>query len=136
MGSPSVLAKHRRNPIAGRVGMAALVLATFALGGCGDIFSPDRGTIDDDTFVDVYVDLRAAALRSPGQEIPPEERDRILQEHGVEEDELVGFVETHGADIHRMRDIWERVSDRLDEMREVETDPPEEGEVPPEPPNG
>lgn len=107
--------------------VAAALLAVTA-GACGDVFSPDRGTIDEETFIEVYLDLRVAALQSPRMQIREEDRDRILREHGVDEEDLIHFVETHGADIHRMTRVWEEVSDRLEERRDAAGEGAEPGE--------
>lgn len=103
-----------------RVFLSAALVAV-ALPACGDLLSGGGPELDDETFVEVFVDLRIEALRSHGGEIEPEERDRILEKHGVEDEDLIAFVEAHSADIHRMTEIWEAVSDRMAE--EAEEDP-------------
>ena len=63
----------------------------------------------------MYLDLRVAALRSPGLEITIAERDRILQDHQVTEEDLFGFIEVWGEDPAFMEGIWAEVSARLQE---------------------
>ena len=96
-------------------------LVTVTLPACGDLLSGGGPDLDDETFVEVFVDLRIEALRSPGGESQPDDRDRNLEEHGGEEEDLIAFMEAHSADIHRMTEIWEAVSDRMAE--EAEEDP-------------
>jgi hypothetical protein len=68
------------------------------------------------TFVDVYVQLRIAALKDPMEDLPLEERDRILQEAGVSEDDLIRFVEVRGGEVQFMRQLWEEVDSLIKEV--------------------
>ena len=88
---------------------------TVALFGCGD--GDDAATIDPETFIAAYVDLRADALLNDSQQITDAERDQVLQNHGVTEDELLAFADIHGRDVTFMRDVWDEVEERLDRMR-------------------
>lgn len=134
--------RRRTRALGGGWALAASVLLGTVASGCGELLPGDRGTIDDETFIEVYVELRMAALQSPGMQIQEEDRDRILREHDVEEEDLVRFVETHGADIHRMSAVWQEASDLLSEKREaaeeeeMEDVPPAEGVSPEVPPGG
>lgn len=101
--------------------LRALVLAALLLGaGCGgDGSAPvaEEETISQEAFVEAYIALRVVGLRAPQQLIPPEDRQRVLSEQGVTEDELLEFVEVHGQDVERMQDIWNEVERRLEELR-------------------
>lgn len=90
-----------------------LTAAVFACGGDAS----EAGTIDHETFVSTYVDLRASALGNDPREITDTARARILGEHGITEDELLMFAEVHGRDVDYMRDLWDEVEVRLDAMR-------------------
>jgi len=77
----------------------------------------DQSTIDAETFIATYVDLRAAALRSPDRQISDSERERVMAERGVTEEDLLRFADVHGRDVTFMRDLWDDVEQRLDAMK-------------------
>lgn len=85
----------------------------FLIGACGPDGPPPPATIPSETFVDVYVDLRASVLVGDNDEIDPEERDAILEHHGVTAEDLRLFVEVHGEDVSFMRAVWDQVEERL-----------------------
>jgi hypothetical protein len=64
-------------------------------------------------------------LRAPQQLLPEEDRERILSEQGVTQDELFTFIEVHGKEVEYMRDVWNEIEERLNEMR---TEPDSSGE--------
>lgn len=68
------------------------------------------------TFVDVYVQLRVAALQNPTEDLPLEERDRILQDAGVSDDDLIRFIEVRGGEVQFMRQLWEEVDSLIKEV--------------------
>ena len=79
--------------------------------------TPDEpATIDRETFVETYVALRVAELRSSGAVIPDEARDSVLAEMGVSDEDLVSFAETHGADVVFMEAVWTEVQNRMVEL--------------------
>lgn len=88
---------------------------TVVLCGCGG--DDDPPTIDPEVFIATYVDLRAEALLNDSRQITDEEREQVLQEHGVTEDELFAFADIHGRDVTFMREMWDEVEERLDLMR-------------------
>lgn len=101
-------------------GARAIPLLGFVLllsaGACGideDAPPRNRETISRETFVATFVELRRSALESETGRITEEERERILSEHGITEDDLVTFVEVHGGRIDFMRDVWTDVEARL-----------------------
>lgn len=82
---------------------------------------PEADTADlisRDAFVQVYVQLRVAALSDPTENVPLDERDRILQEAGVTEEDLLRFVEVRGREVQFMRQLWEEVDSLIQEFRD------------------
>jgi hypothetical protein len=73
--------------------------------------------IDREVFIETWVDLRLAALRAPGRRISASERERVLREHEVTEEELLAFAEVHGSDIELMKEVWDAVERRFEELR-------------------
>ena len=101
--------------------LAALPLvSSLALAACGSLSGPD--TVDRETFVTTYVELRTAALTS-GSEISDSTRSAILGANGVTEEELVEFVELRGEDLAFMREVWDEVETRLGTPIEGENRP-------------
>ena len=88
--------------------------------GCGSETAPegDVVTIDRETFISTYVDLRVAALSAEGDTITAEQRATILADHGVAADDLMEFAEVHGEEVFYMREVWNEVEARLDAARE------------------
>ncbi len=94
------------------VAATALLLAIASCG--SDAAEPVAGdVIDRATFVDTYVDLRLAAVRTPEFRISPAERDEILARHGVRGEDLVRFAEVHGRDLELMNTVWTEVEARF-----------------------
>ena len=104
---------HTFSTGAARLFGLTLIVVLF---GCGD---RDDATIDRESFIAAYVDLRADALLNENGEITDEERDLVLQKHGVTEEHLLAFADVHGRDVAFMRDVWDEVEERLDLMRPV-----------------
>lgn len=86
--------------------------------GCSEP-ADDSGAIARDQFIEVYVDLR---IEAPIEELPDgepadpellEARDRVLERHGVEADDLLHFVEVHGEDLSYMHEVWAEIDARL-----------------------
>jgi hypothetical protein len=74
-------------------------------------------TIPRDLFVQAYIELRMEALRSPEHDHRVAARDRVLSRLGVEEADLLRFVEIHGKDVQYMRSVWEEIDSILEEQR-------------------
>lgn len=100
---------------AGWRGAAGLVCltASLAAAACGP---SEPETISRETFVETYVALRAAELRSSGAVIPEEDRDSVLADNGVSDEDLVAFAEAHGGDVAFMEAVWTDVQNRLEEL--------------------
>lgn len=96
-----------------RLALALAAALLVGAGACGDDPASYDGPIDRETFVATYVDLRLSALGTPSGVITDAERSRVLEEHGVTEDDLLGFADAWGADPAAMRSIWEDVQRRL-----------------------
>jgi len=111
--------------------IAALILAVPA---CGD---RPRGAGADElarsTFIDTYVDLRVAALRSEEGQITDSARAEILQRHGVTEKDLVDFVTETAENFDFTRDLWNEIELRLDSVPPLPRDgvPPDSAGGPP-----
>lgn len=113
VGATAVRRSGKFRRFAGAVLAAVLLVAA----GCGDEDSAgpgsDVGTIDRDTFVATYVDLRLAALSNESGAITPSQRERILEGYGVSGSDLLRFVEVHGDRVEFMREVWNDVDDRI-----------------------
>jgi hypothetical protein len=72
------------------------------------------GIIDRETFISVYVDLRAAAIQSPDLELSDEARLEVLARHDVDEDNLIGFVDAYGRELDYMSELWAEVERRIE----------------------
>lgn len=109
----------------GRVATHAFCALAFALtvglASCGS--SPRDDVIDREAFIDTYVDLRIAALETDSQRVAQADREAILAEHGVTEEDMVGFVEAYATDLELMRDVWNDVELRLDRTSDPIDDP-------------
>ena len=109
-GGPRPAGEVRRARVA--VGLA---LALAAAGACQDL-SPDAG-LTREAFVETYVALRAAGLQSASGVISPADRERILAERGVDPEELLEFAATHGGNVAFMKEVWDEIESRLEEIR-------------------
>jgi hypothetical protein len=98
-----------------------LSLAAFiiAVSGCGDEDANPRAdeAISKELFIEAYVELRQEGLRSPMTEISLEDRDRILEELGVTEEDLFTFVDVWGTDGDFMVEVWETIDSLMTEDR-------------------
>ncbi len=99
---------RRRFPVVAFAAACALSAAA-----CDDSPASYDGPVDWETFVATYVDLRLSALGTPTGVITDAERTRVLEKHGVTEDDLLGFADAWGADPAAMRGVWEDVQNRL-----------------------
>ena len=105
----------------GRVGIPALLALVGAVGFVGCAADGDTRVISREEFVEAYVALRLAALEeSDGSDdtpISPEARERVLDEQGVTEEELLRFAEIRGGDMVYMKELWSDVERRMGELR-------------------
>jgi hypothetical protein len=83
--------------------------------------------ISREAFIQAYVELRVEALGTPGEELPLERRDQILENLGLSEEDLLNFVEARGRDIQFMRRVWEEVDSIMTERRGVPEAPGSRG---------
>ena len=100
-----------------RIGGLATLATLATLGGCGSSGPPD--VIDRETFVDAYVGLRVAALDTDSGRVSVSDREAILSDLGIAEQDLLEFVEVHAGDLEFMREVWNEVELRLDRPQEL-----------------
>ena len=96
-----------------RRSVLALVAVAWASTGCGGGEEVPPGTLDRDTFVEIMVELRMAALEQPDAALAPTDRARILQDHDVTEDDLIAFARVHGDDPSFMAEVWREIEQGL-----------------------
>jgi len=94
---------------------AALLVAVALLTACDE--ETPTASLDRATFIDTYVELRAAALQRGLPTVDDALRDSVLASRGVSEEALVEFAEVHGAELDYMQGVWAEVSERLDSLR-------------------
>ncbi len=97
--------------------VAALAAFFPFVGACGSDSGAPEEVVSREDFVQTYVALRVAELRSRNRVISPEDRERILQEHGVTAEALVHFAENHGGDPTFMQGVWGEIENGLEEER-------------------
>ena len=91
----------------------ALLAPAFALPLFACSTAPEMPQLSRESFVEVYVALRLAELRSGDVVIPEAVRDSVLAEHGVNEAGLRTFAVAHGRDAAFMEALWTEVQDRV-----------------------
>lgn len=107
--------------------IACLALA-LVLPACDSDFpsSEGRAPIDRATFVETFVELRLAAIDAGSTSISEADRERVLSERGVSEDDLRAFIEVHGRNVPYMNEVWREIEEKLEAARapdEVEGEP-------------
>ena len=108
----------------GRARAVGWIAAAVLLAAACDPDAPEA--ITREAFIETYVALRVAELTDQGDGmISAEARERVLDEQGVTEEELFGFVGVHGGDVDFMKALWEEVEERMKALR----DPPDTTEV-------
>jgi hypothetical protein len=131
-GTPYFLWDNKNVRIVTFLAIGSLLLTT---GGCtGETSGPSRGdTISREQFIEAYHELRREGLRSPSMEIGLEARDRILENLGLTEEDLLTFAEVWGSDPEVMQGLWEELDSlmRVDRMEgrggpELDEDPADE----------
>jgi len=102
------------------VRFVTLLTVVLALAACDMGFPGSEGEadIDRDTFVATYTDLRIAAMGWESQRLPADERDAVLERHGVTADDLREFVAVHGRNVPVMNEIWNDISANVQAARE------------------
>jgi hypothetical protein len=106
--------------------LVAVGLLLVALTACdGGIPGSERErTIPRETFIQAMVELRLAAVESPGEPVTAARRDRVLEALGVTSEQLVRFAEVHGRNVPYMNDVWNEVQRRLLEQADEEEPAP------------
>jgi len=110
--SPKRLDPPPRRVLSTLVAVTGLLLLTAA---CDDGI-PGSGagrTIEREQFIDVMVELRTEAVRSPTGRIAAADRNGILGRRGLVEDDLRNFAEIHGRNVPLMAEVWAEVQLRL-----------------------
>ncbi len=85
--------------------------------GGGAVDVPENAVGRED-FIGAYLDLRTAALGSGAPTLVDATRDGILAKYDVTDQDLLDFVDSHGADVEFMRDLWSEIETRLSERLE------------------
>jgi hypothetical protein len=94
------------------------LLLTMLVAACGvSGTGPDQTTLDRDTFIAVYVELRVMALRQGAPGLTDQERQEVLDRHQVTEEQIMGFATVHGGDLSFMREVWDEIETLLDAQR-------------------
>jgi len=127
---PGTNPSYYRNHVRTSVIVATVLLSVAACTGAGSNPQEDSAIPRED-FVQAYYQLRVEGLRSPEMEISLEARNRILEDLGVTEDDLLNFAEVWGSDGEVMQEIWQEVDSLMREARrERAEDPSIEGYEP------
>lgn len=109
--------------------LVAGILMAMAACSPADSAQVPEGIMDRETFIEAYMELRAAGLTTPDQTVDLTERDRILAERGLTDQDMMDFVEAWGRDPAFMEALWTEIDDR---MRNTRRDQEEEPGLPQE----
>jgi len=112
---PSIARPPRRTPRA--TGTLTLMLLVTVIS-CGRT-PPGGDPIEQEVFIQTYVDLRVAALDTDSQRLAAADREAILARHSVTAFDLTYFADVHASDLEFMRDVWNEVELRMDRPPEV-----------------
>jgi hypothetical protein len=78
------------------------------------------------TFIDAYVDLRVAALRSEGDQMLTDSARARSSSHDAwseRKTQLLGFVDrARGRELDFMRDLWNEIEMRMDSVPPIPAD--------------
>jgi hypothetical protein len=94
--------------------------------------SESPATIERETFVATYADLRVAALRTDSGWLSDAQRTDVLSRHGVTPEDLTTFADVHGPDLAFMRQLWNDVEVRMDSLRSPADDAEEAADPQPQ----
>ena len=108
-----------------------LALGSIQIAACAQSGSEPEGEglITRELFTETFFQLRVAALLDPYHEITVQARDRVLQELGVTQEDLLRFAEVMGNDPVYMERIWDEVEARLVQPDAGGLPPPDEEEL-------
>lgn len=103
--------------------------ALFCASACAseDSRGGSGGVISREAFIQAYVELRVTALEADEDALPLEQRDEILGNLGLEEEDLLNFVEVRGRDVQYMRGVWEEVDSIMAARRQIPEPPDSRG---------
>lgn len=94
----------------------AVTTLLLVASGCGDASRNEGALIPRETFIETYVELRVAGLRSADAVLSDSARAEILTRRGVSEEELIEFVTVRGPQLDFMRDLWNEIEMRMDSV--------------------
>lgn len=123
----TIVTLHRRS-----LPSSALLVAALVAAGCAGSETPAADTMDEDTFVAVFVELRRAAASAPTDQAFARDRDRILAEHGVTEPDLERFIDDHADDVQHLSEVWDRIDRTLRGELDADGNPVQAGAAPQE----
>jgi hypothetical protein len=96
-----------------------LLFVLILIWGCQFVNTESSVEVQErERFINAYVDWRVSSLRMQTSEIGEAARDSLLAVYDMTEDDLVDFVEEHGADVAFMRDVWNDIETRIATRRE------------------
>ena len=103
----------------------ALLLIALPLTSCDPGFPGSDGSasIDRETFIESYVDLRVEAIYWENGLLPDTTRKRILAEHELTEADLREFIAVHGRNVPMMEELWLEIRLRVEEATRLPDDP-------------
>lgn len=73
----------------------------------------EPGGLSRNQFIDIYVSLRRAQVRSQTAQEYEELKQQIFREAGVSEESLQKYVKEHANDVQILADVWDTISNRL-----------------------
>jgi hypothetical protein len=95
-----------------------ILLVAVALTACGRTAEPTG--LDTDRFIDAVVMLRRAAIDLRHDPAAYEaQKEQLLRDAGVTEDELRRYVERHGTDLDHMADVWRTINTRMSQSEAI-----------------
>jgi hypothetical protein len=103
-----------------------LLLGLLALwaAGCGSPHPAGApgSTIGKDEFIEVYLELRRAAVQADSGPAFDLIKREILERHGISGQDLIDYIETHSSDLREMTATWDTIYQRLDRKDTIPTD--------------
>jgi hypothetical protein len=91
-----------------------VLIALLVSVSCADSTGGSEDAIDQEVFIQTYVDLRTTALDTDSQRLAEPDREEILARHGVTDLDLEHFVRANTDNVPFMREVWNEVEKRMD----------------------